>query len=102
MQTRTANQSHITSTAPHVSAHAALGLFGSSALAGASMHFERNSEIYGEGEPADYVYKVLSGTVRTSKVLTDGRRQIGSFYLPGDTFGLEAHPFSFSHDAGAG
>ncbi|MPZ59205.1 MAG: helix-turn-helix domain-containing protein [Rhizobiales bacterium] len=54
------------------------------------MHFERNNEIYGEGEPADYVYKVLSGTVRTSKVLNDGRRQIGSFYLPGDTFGLEA------------
>jgi CRP-like cAMP-binding protein len=53
------------------------------------MHFERNSEIYGEGEPADYVYKVLSGTVRTSKVLSDGRRQIGAFYLPGDTFGLE-------------
>jgi CRP-like cAMP-binding protein len=64
---------------------------------GAPMSFGRNSEIYGEGEPADYVYKVVSGTVRTSKILADGRRQIGSFYLPGDVFGLEIgddHGFS--------
>ena len=64
---------------------------------GAPMAFHRNAEIYGEGEPADYLYKVLSGTVRTSKVLADGRRQIGAFYLPGDIFGLESgdeHTFS--------
>ncbi|HEY7216805.1 MAG TPA: helix-turn-helix domain-containing protein [Candidatus Binatia bacterium] len=53
------------------------------------MPFERNAEIYGEGEPADYLYKVVAGAVRTYKVLADGRRQIGSFYLPGDVFGLE-------------
>jgi CRP-like cAMP-binding protein len=66
-------------------------------LMGASMSFARNAEIYGEGEPADYLYRVVSGTVRTYKVLADGRRQIGSFYLPGDIFGLEAgeeHTFS--------
>ena len=54
-------------------------------------------EIYGENEPADYLYKVISGTVRTYKVLNDGRRQIGAFYLPGDMFGLEngaEHAFS--------
>jgi CRP-like cAMP-binding protein len=28
--------------------------------------------------------------VRTCKFLLDGRRQIGTFYLPGDIFGLEA------------
>jgi CRP-like cAMP-binding protein len=27
--------------------------------------------------------------VRTYKILNDGRRQIGGFYLPGDIFGLE-------------
>jgi CRP-like cAMP-binding protein len=35
--------------------------------------------------------------VRTYKVLNDGRRQIGGFYLPGDLFGLEIgneHTFS--------
>jgi CRP/FNR family nitrogen fixation transcriptional regulator len=64
---------------------------------GASMAFPRNAEIYGENEPADYIYKVISGTVRTYKVLNDGRRQIGAFYLPGDIFGLEMgeeHTFS--------
>jgi CRP/FNR family nitrogen fixation transcriptional regulator len=66
-------------------------------MMGAPMTFGRNGEIYGEGEPADYVYKVVSGTVRTYKVLADGRRQIGSFHMPGDVFGLEfgeEHGFS--------
>jgi CRP-like cAMP-binding protein len=58
-------------------------------LMGAPMAFSRNAEIYGEGEPADYLYKMVSGTVRTYKVLTDGRRQIGGFYVAGDIFGLE-------------
>jgi CRP-like cAMP-binding protein len=66
-------------------------------LMGAPMQFARNEEIYGESEPADYIYKLLSGTVRTYRVLSDGRRQIGAFYLPGDMFGLESgaeHSFS--------
>jgi len=58
-------------------------------LLGATMAYSRNSEIFGENEPADYLYKVLSGSVRTYKILSDGRRQIGGFYLPGDIFGLE-------------
>ena len=58
-------------------------------MTGATMTFGRNGEIYGEGEQADYVYKIASGAVRTYKVLADGRRQIGAFYLPGDVFGLE-------------
>jgi CRP/FNR family transcriptional regulator, nitrogen fixation regulation protein len=66
-------------------------------LMGARITFQRNAEIYGEAEPADYLYKVVSGAVRTCKVTSDGRRQIGGFYLPGDIFGLEAgevHAFS--------
>jgi CRP/FNR family transcriptional regulator, nitrogen fixation regulation protein len=58
-------------------------------LAGAVMPFERNAEIYGEGEPAEYVYKVISGAVRAYRVLSDGRRQVIGFYLPGDVFGLD-------------
>jgi CRP-like cAMP-binding protein len=46
-------------------------------------------EIYGEDEPSDYVYQVITGLVRNYKLLSDGRRQIGAFYLPGDIFGLE-------------
>jgi CRP-like cAMP-binding protein len=58
-------------------------------LMGATMSYARNAEIFGENESADYLYKVVSGGVRTSKILSDGRRQIGGFYLPGDIFGLE-------------
>ena len=58
-------------------------------LMGAVMSYPRNTEIFGENEPADYVYKVISGGVRTYKILNDGRRQIGGFYLAGDIFGLE-------------
>ena len=66
-------------------------------LMGAVMSFPRNSEIFGENEPADYVYRVISGSVRTYKILSDGRRRVGGFYLPGDIFGLEfteEHTFS--------
>jgi CRP/FNR family nitrogen fixation transcriptional regulator len=66
-------------------------------LMGATIPYRRNAEIFGENEPADYVYKVVEGAVRTYKVLADGRRQIGAFYLPGDVFGLEtnnSHTFS--------
>jgi CRP/FNR family nitrogen fixation transcriptional regulator len=58
-------------------------------LLGATMAYSPNSEIFGENEPADYLYKVVSGSVRTYKILSDGRRQVGGFYLPGDIFGLE-------------
>jgi CRP/FNR family transcriptional regulator, nitrogen fixation regulation protein len=57
--------------------------------AGALMSFPRNSEIFAEGELAGYVYKVVSGVVRISKLLPDGRRQISAFHLPGDMFGFE-------------
>ncbi len=77
-----------------VSSVPAAGLFD---LMGAPLAYSRNEEVYGEGEPAEYLYTVTSGCVRTSKILNDGRRQIGAFYLPGDVFGLEAgdeHTFS--------
>lgn len=56
---------------------------------GTTMLFRRGSEIYGDKEPADYFYKLGRGAVRTYKILNDGRRQIGSFYLPNDIFGFE-------------
>jgi CRP/FNR family nitrogen fixation transcriptional regulator len=57
---------------------------------GVKIAFGRNEEIFGEGEPATNVYRVLSGVVRTYRILADGRRQIADFFLPGDVFGLEA------------
>ena len=52
--------------------------------------YRKDEEIYGEGEPSEYVYQVIRGAVRTYKLLNDGRRQIGAFHLPGDVFGLDA------------
>jgi CRP/FNR family nitrogen fixation transcriptional regulator len=59
-------------------------------LIGVPMRFTRNTEVYGEDEAAEYFYQVISGAVRTYRMLGDGRRQIGAFYLPGDVFGVEA------------
>ncbi|SFQ20736.1 CRP/FNR family transcriptional regulator, nitrogen fixation regulation protein [Bradyrhizobium sp. Ghvi] len=52
--------------------------------------YGKDEEIFGEGEQAEYVYQVVSGSVRTYKLLSDGRRQIGSFHVPGDVFGTES------------
>lgn len=54
--------------------------------------YNRGAEIFGESEPAEYVYQVVDGAVRSYKLLTDGRRQIGAFHLVGDIFGLENGP----------
>lgn len=51
--------------------------------------YKKGTEIFGEKEPADYVYQVVTGAVRSYKLLSDGRRQIGAFHLSGDIFGLE-------------
>src|SRR6185295_4718295 len=51
--------------------------------------YKKGVEIYGEKEPADYIYQVVEGAVRSYKLLSDGRRQIGAFHLVGDIFGLE-------------
>jgi len=51
--------------------------------------YNRSAEIFGEAEPAEYVYQVVDGAVRSYKLLSDGRRQINAFHLVGDIFGLE-------------
>ncbi len=67
---------------------------------GTTMSFARDVEIYGEKEPPDYFYKIISGCVRAYKVLIDGRRQVTAFYLPGDIFGLETgQEYLFSAEA---
>lgn len=56
---------------------------------GSRRSFARDEEIYAEGEPSDGWYKVISGTVRISKLLADGRRHIAEFCFGGDCFGLD-------------
>jgi CRP/FNR family transcriptional regulator, nitrogen fixation regulation protein len=60
-----------------------------SGLIATEFSYRKDEEIYGEGEPAEYVYQVIRGAVRTYKLLSDGRRQIGAFHLAGDVFGLD-------------
>jgi len=56
---------------------------------GTVLKFKRNTAVFNEGDAARHVYKVISGAVRTCRVLMDGRRQIADFTLPGDFFGLD-------------
>jgi len=51
--------------------------------------YHRGTEIFGEAEPAEFIYQVIKGAVRSYKLLSDGRRQVGVFHFPGDIFGLE-------------
>jgi len=60
----------------------------------------KGTEIFGEGEEAQYVYQLISGAARTYKLLSDGRRQINAFHLPGDMFGFEdGATYRFTADA---
>jgi len=52
--------------------------------------FGRNQTIFNEGDDANYSYTVVAGGVRLCKLMSDGRRQIAEFLLPGDIFGFEA------------
>jgi len=65
-------------------------LTGHAGLVATEFTYRKDEEIYGEDETAEYVYQVIRGAVRTYKLLSDGRRQIGTFHLPGDVFGLES------------
>ena len=56
---------------------------------GLRMTFAKGEEIFGQDEDADMIHSVVSGAVRTMRLLSDGRRQIGDFYYPGDVIGLE-------------
>ena len=55
--------------------------------------YKKGTEIYGEKEPADFVYQVMTGAVRSYKLLSDGRRQIGAFHLAGDIFGVTSDQY---------
>lgn len=57
---------------------------------GSTRGVAKDEQIFSEGDRAAFFYKVVSGAVRTSKLLSDGRRQIDAFHLPGDIFGIES------------
>ena len=59
---------------------------------GVRMTYDRNAEIYAQDDEVEFLYRVVDGVVRTSRLTADGRRQVGDFYYPGDIFGLEPGP----------
>jgi CRP-like cAMP-binding protein len=56
---------------------------------GTTIALERGRLLYDAGDPADHFYAVVEGTVRSARMLYDGRRQIIDFSFPGEWFGFE-------------
>ncbi|MQW87637.1 helix-turn-helix domain-containing protein [Sinorhizobium saheli] len=52
--------------------------------------YKAGREIYAEGDLNDKFYQISAGAVRVYRLLSDGRRQVVSFHLPGEMFGFEA------------
>ncbi|CAH0342576.1 helix-turn-helix domain-containing protein [Rhizobium sp. CECT 9324] len=52
--------------------------------------FHRQQDIYGQEEPSETWYRVVSGSACKYLIRTDGRRQLVDIYLPGDLFGFTA------------
>jgi CRP/FNR family nitrogen fixation transcriptional regulator len=70
---------------------------------GSTAMFAKDEEVFTEGDTATRFYQVVSGAVRTYKLLSDGRRQIDAFHLPGDMFGIEmGDKYRFSAEAVCG
>jgi CRP/FNR family transcriptional regulator, nitrogen fixation regulation protein len=70
-----------------------LGDLSHAKVSSSEFKYRKDTEIFGQAEPAEYIYQVIEGAVRTHKLLSDGRRQIGAFHLPSDIFGLENGDF---------
>lgn len=57
---------------------------------GAVVTLRREEPLFFDGDPAEHYFKVVTGAVRSCKLLADGRRHVVDFYLPGDFIGLDA------------
>ena len=64
---------------------------------GAVLSCRRGQELYRRSDAADHWYQVVSGLAKEQALLSDGRRQILDFLLPGDCFGFgtqDQHQFA--------
>jgi CRP/FNR family transcriptional regulator, anaerobic regulatory protein len=67
---------------------------------GVVMTVGREQTLFVEGDPAECYFKVVKGAMRSCRLLADGRRHIGDFFLAGDFIGLDAvENYSFSAEA---
>ncbi len=83
----------------HARTHLPQRTFGSDAtrdsafpLIGTFASFHPHRRFCCEGEPAEFVYRIVAGVAQGYRVSTDGRRQILHFYTPGNLFGFESGP----------
>src|SRR5690242_17620252 len=60
------------------------------AIGGVRVNVARDAALFWEGEEAGACYRIVSGAIRTVKVMSDGRRHVGDFFLSGDLVGIEA------------
>ena len=65
---------------------------------GRKLHFAPRSQIFLEGDRADAVHQLVSGSAILYKLLPDGRRQVVEILGPGDVFGFSP---SGVHDVSA-
>lgn len=64
------------------------------------VHFAPKATLFAQGDSANSLFSITSGTVRLHYDLPDGRRQIVGFGIPGDFMALSLDPhFGFTADA---
>jgi CRP-like cAMP-binding protein len=61
----------------------------------ATNRWHRGQQIYCREDPVRYWYRIVAGMARKSTLLSDGRRRIVDFLLPGDFFGFSIKPERF-------
>jgi CRP-like cAMP-binding protein len=67
---------------------------------GTVVALRREQPLFHEADPAEFYFRVVSGAVRSCKLLANGRRHVGDFFLPGDFIGLDAEiGYIFSAEA---
>jgi len=91
LATRTTDAQSIFAVPPRPAAIRAIAATGGfSGLDGiaATVLVQRGQTLFFEGDPARSCFRVVTGAVRSSRLLADGRRQVGDFFLPDDFFGF--------------
>lgn len=66
---------------------------------GIILKFRKGEIVYAQGDPATDWFEVMSGTVRTCFLYSDGHRQLTGFFYPGDVFGIDSGHYSSSAEA---
>jgi CRP/FNR family transcriptional regulator len=63
--------------------------------------FRKKENVFSEGDPSDWLYGVLNGKVKITKISADGKEIILEVISPGDVFGAVAVMRGFPYPANA-